>query len=57
MRYGSRKKFIINSKEVVYEKDAIRTTKKVPGAMDAGTPTYQMTVNYVDSEVVDLAFI
>ncbi|MBY3620281.1 hypothetical protein HGO21_12060 [Acinetobacter sp. CUI P1] len=33
---------------------AIRTTKKVPGAVDVGgPPTYRMTVTYSDSEVVE----
>lgn len=32
--------------------DAIRTVRKVPGAVDVGPPTYQMTVTYADSEVV-----
>lgn len=33
---------------------AIRTTKKVPGAVDVGgPPTYRMIVTYADSEVVE----
>ncbi|MNO49553.1 hypothetical protein D3C76_399070 [compost metagenome] len=31
--------------------DAIRTVKKVPGAVDVGPPTYRMTVTYADAEV------
>ncbi|ETT56529.1 hypothetical protein MKZ07_20930 [Paenibacillus sp. FSL P4-0338] len=32
--------------------DAIRTVKKVRGAVDVGPPTYRMNVTYADSEVV-----
>lgn len=32
--------------------DALRTTKKVAGAIDVGPPTYRMTVTYTDSKVV-----
>ncbi|CAM4518537.1 hypothetical protein [Paenibacillus typhae] len=32
--------------------DAIRTVKKVPGAVDVGPPSYRMTVTYEDSEAV-----
>lgn len=31
--------------------EAIRTVKKVPGAVDVGPPTYRMTVTYEDTEV------
>ncbi|MFD2408539.1 hypothetical protein [Paenibacillus rhizoplanae] len=33
-------------------KDAIRTVKKVRGAVDVGPPTYRMNVTYADTEVV-----
>lgn len=32
--------------------DAIRTVKKVRGAVDVGPPTYRMNVTYADTEVV-----
>ncbi|AIQ47944.1 hypothetical protein R70723_20075 [Paenibacillus sp. FSL R7-0273] len=32
--------------------DAIRTVKKVPGAVDVGPPSYRMTVTYDDSDAV-----
>ncbi|QUL54628.1 hypothetical protein KDC22_30940 [Paenibacillus tritici] len=32
--------------------DAIRTAKKVRGAVDVGPPTYRMNVTYADTEVV-----
>ncbi|WP_379139011.1 hypothetical protein [Paenibacillus sp. sgz500958] len=32
--------------------DAIRTAKKLRGAVDVGPPTYRMTVTYADSEIV-----
>lgn len=35
--------------------DAIRTTKRVPGSVDVGSPTYRMTVTYADSEVVEFS--
>lgn len=42
-----------DSESIQIFKDAIRTVKKVPGAVDVGgPPTYQMTVTYADSEVV-----
>lgn len=42
-----------DSESIRIFEDAIRTTKKVPGAIDVGgPPTYQMTVTYANSEVV-----
>ncbi|WP_339318792.1 hypothetical protein [Paenibacillus sp. FSL R10-2734] len=42
-----------DSESIQIFEDTIRTTKKVPGAIDVGgPPTYQMTVTYADSEVV-----
>ena len=42
-----------DSESIQIFEDAIRTTKKLPGAIDVGgPPTYQMTVTYADSEVV-----
>jgi hypothetical protein len=38
-----------DSESIQIFEDAIRTVKKVPGAVDVGTPTYQMTVTYADS--------
>lgn len=35
--------------------DAIRTVKRVRGAVDVGSPTYRMTVTYDDSEVVEFS--
>ncbi|CQR57281.1 hypothetical protein [Paenibacillus riograndensis] len=35
--------------------DAIRSIKKVRGAVDVGPPTYRMTVTYADSEVVEFS--
>lgn len=41
-----------DSESIQIFEDAIRTTKKVPGSIDVGEPTYRMTVTYADSEVV-----
>ncbi|KWX70643.1 hypothetical protein [Paenibacillus jilunlii] len=35
--------------------DAIKSVKKVRGAVDVGPPTYRMTVTYADSEVVEFS--
>lgn len=52
---------VSETKEITYTdtesiqifEDAIRTVKKVHGAVDVGPPTYRMTVTYADSEVVE----
>ena len=42
----------IDSDSIRIFSDAIRTAKKVRGAVDVGPPTYRMNVTYADTQVV-----
>ncbi|KTD86653.1 hypothetical protein [Paenibacillus etheri] len=44
-----------DSESIRIFEDAIRTVKKVRGAVDVGPPSYRMTVTYADSEIVDFS--